>query len=125
MSTAEAIGYRYYPQKTGLTEAQINCDSFFVQAICLYILWIIYQPPFETIELLMGICISMCMVIGTTMLTFALNVGQGGPVMAIDSCKALVIVAFNVLAMGILPTEYQFAGMALGIIGASVVGMGK
>ena len=45
--------------------------------------------------------------------------------MAIDSCKALVIVAFNVIAMGIVPTEFQWAGMAMGIIGASVVGMGK
>jgi hypothetical protein len=59
------------------------------------------------------------------MMTTSFRYGLGGPIMAIDSCKSLVILLFNVVMSGILPTWLQTLGLAVGIIGASVVSICK
>ena len=75
-----------------------------VQSVGLFILWGFFWPEFSHYDLFLGVAISASIVIGTICLTLALASGQGGPVMAIESCKSLVIVGLNVVSTGILPS---------------------
>ena len=88
-------------------------------------MWAIVQPEFTVWDLAQGTLCSVLTVGGCIMMTTSFRYGLGGPIMSIDSCKSLVILLFNVIVSGILPTWLQTLGLAVGIAGASVVSICK
>ena len=90
-----------------------------------YVLWIIYRPTFRVIDIFEGCLCSCLSMAGNICLAKALKSGKGGPIQAIESLKSLVVLFFNIIVKGFLPTYSQYFGVALGIVGASIVGLYK
>ena len=102
--TTTAICNRHYPKVAGFTPTQLNVDSFMVQAVGFYALWVVIWPAFTFWDLILGALCSVLTIVGNIFTTTAFRHGLGGPIMAIDSCKSLVILLFNVIVTGILPS---------------------
>ena len=70
-----------------------------------------------------GILVAFLSTCGTICLCQALQSGKGGPILAIDSLKSLPPLILNVIYVGLVPTVSQRNGVAIGIIGAIIVGL--
>ena len=123
--TTTSWAMRHYTTTVSLDPIQLNIDSFIIMSAMTFILWGIFLPTFRVFDILEGILCSLLSLVGNISLTKALQSGKGGPVQAIESLKSLVVLGFGIITKGYVPTYLQITGVALGITGASIVGLYK
>jgi hypothetical protein len=83
------------------------------------------SSKFTVLDLIEGSMVCFCMMGGGISITQATRFGKGGPITAIDSLKSLIPLFLNVVLHSLVPSVLQITGVALGILGATVIGLSK
>ena len=104
---------------------QLNIDGFMVQAVPLFVLYLLTDVHYSFSDTGIAIVISFLSLSGNIAITKALETGKGGPIMAIDNLKSLVALFMDLALQGMAPTLLQSAGVVLSIAGGVVVGFAK
>lgn len=73
--TSTALCNRHYPEVAGFTPTQLNVDSFMVQSLGLYTMWLIIVPVFTMWDIMLGITCGFLQVTANIMLTKAFCMG--------------------------------------------------
>eukprot|EP00341_Mesodinium_pulex_P001165 CAMPEP_0116950588 /NCGR_PEP_ID=MMETSP0467-20121206/39559_1 /TAXON_ID=283647 /ORGANISM="Mesodinium pulex, Strain SPMC105" /LENGTH=110 /DNA_ID=CAMNT_0004635363 /DNA_START=829 /DNA_END=1161 /DNA_ORIENTATION=- len=107
----------------------MNIDGNFILGLVVLPFFIVEMAlgsvEYATVDYLLANANIICIIIASTALTAAMDVGQAGPVQAIEMMKTVWQVVLTVVIDKSIPVPIEIAGCITGILGVVIIVLHK